>query len=297
MRWSAGCLIAMFAMASPAPAAPIHDAAQKGDVPAITAALEVGADINGSDGWGNTPLWYAARRDHEDAAKLLIARGADVNLTTKSSGPPLFGAIERKSGTLVKLLLASGADSNAVLKTNSALYLAAKYGCLECVTALVDSGADVNALNQNREPPIHAAKSTGNREIADYLAKHGAVAPKITPISAKLGTADPVKGQLLFAKDCGGCHVIELQKGNKFGPNLWGVVGRQKASIENYSYSEALKNWGASWSYEDLNAYLWGPAIFAPGVRMQFAGIEGEAERADLIAYLRLQSNEPLPLP
>ena len=291
MRWCVGCLIAIFVLASPAATAPIHDAAKKGDVPAITAALEAGADANESDGWA-TPLWYAARRGHEDAAKLLIARGADVNLTTKSSGPPLLGAIERKSGILVKLLLASGADP----KTKSALYLAAKSGCLECVTALVDLGADVNALNQDREPPIHAAKSFGLRAISDYLATHGAVSPKIAPISAKLGSADPVKGQASFVKNCVRCHHIELQKGTKLGPNLWDVVGRQKASVQNFTYSEALKNWGASWSYEDLNAFLWGPAITAPGVRMQFAGIEDEAERANLIAYLRIQSDEPEPL-
>ena len=292
MRWSFGCLITFFALATPVAAAPIHDAAKKGDVPAITAALEAGADVDESDGWA-TPLWYAARRGHEDAAKLLIARGADVNLPTKSSGPPLLGAIERKSGILVKLLLASGADP----KTKLALYLAAKSGCLECVTALVESGAEVNAFNKDREPPIHAAKLTGLHEIADYLASHGAVSPKITPISDKLGTADTTKGQAIFVKSCVQCHHIELQKGSKLGPNLWGVVGRQKASIQDFSYSETLKNWGASWSFEDLNAFLWGPAITAPGVRMKFAGIEDEAERANLIAYLRTQSDEPEPLP
>ena len=292
MRWYVGCLIAIFALAAPAAAAPIHDAAKNGDVPALTAALEAGADVNESDGWA-TPLWYAARRGHEDAAKLLIARGADVNLTTKSSGPPLLGAIERKNGILVKLLLASGADP----KTKSALYLAAKSGCLECVTALVDLGADVNALNQDREPPIHAAKLIGLRAIADYLATHGAVSPKIAPISAKLGTADPAKGQVIFVKNCVQCHHIEVKKGTKLGPNLWGVVGRQKASMQNFSYSETLKDWGASWSYNDLNAFLWGPAITAPGVRMDFVGIEDEAERANLIAYLRIQSEEPEPLP
>jgi cytochrome c len=298
MRWYIGFLTAILVLAPAAVAAPIHDAVKKGDAPAITAALEAGADVNGSDDWGATPLWYAARRGQEDAAKLLIARGADVNLATKSSGPPLLGAIERKNnGILVKLLLASGADPNAALKTNTALYLAVKSGCLECVTALVEAGADVNALNEIREPPIHAAKLIGFREIADYLTKHGAVSPKIAPISAKLGTGDPVKGQATFVKDCVQCHHIEPNKGMKFGPNLWGVVGRKKASQENFSYSETLKNWGASWSYEDLNAFLWGPAITAPGARMKFAGIEDETERANLIAYLRIQADKPEPLP
>lgn len=296
MRLFVLLILMMYLAPSMSLAAPIHDAAKKGDVAAITVALEAGADVNESDDWA-PPLWYAARFGHEDAAKLLIARDADVNLKSRYSGPPLLGAIERKNAILVKLLLASGADPNAALETKSALYLAAKSGCLECVTALVDLGADVNALNQDREPPIHAAKLIGSQAIADYLATHGAVTPKIAPISAKLGTADPTKGQVIFVKNCVQCHHIEVKKGTKLGPNLWAVVGRQKASMQNFPYSETLKNWGASWSYEDLNAFLWGPKITAPGVKMKFAGIEDEAERANLIAYLRIQSDEPEPLP
>jgi cytochrome c len=295
MRWYIGCLTAI-CIAPPAAAGPIHDASKKGDVPAITAALEAGADVNESDGWA-TPLWYAARRGHEDAVKLLIAKGADINLNTKSSGPPLLGAIDRKNGTLVKLLLAGGADANATFNTNSALYLATKKACFECVTALVESGADVNAINLDRETPLHWARSIGLREIADYLTSHGAGSPVVPPISAKLGAADPVKGQVIFDRNCDGCHQVEPQKATKSGPNLWGVVGRQKASIPNFSYSEVLRDWGSSWSYEDLNAFLWGPKITVPGVRMQFPGIEHEAERANLIAYLRIQSDKPEPLP
>jgi cytochrome c len=295
MRWCFCCLVAILALALPVIAAPIHDAAKEGDVQALTVALEGGAHVDESDGWA-TPLWYAARRGQEDAAKLLIARGADVNLTTKS-GPPLLGAIERKSDILVKLLLASRADPNAAFETKSALYLAAKSGCLECVIALVESGANVNALTKDREPPIHAAKLIGLHEIAVYLATHGTVTPRIAPISAKLGTADPTKGQAVFVKNCARCHHVELQKGVKLGPNLWGIVGQKKASAKNFSYSETLRNWGDSWSYEDLNAFLWGPTITAPGVRMQFAGIEDEAERANLIAFLRIQSDKPEPIP
>ena len=296
MRWCFDCIIAVLVFAFPATAAPIHDAAKRGDVPAITAALEAGVDVNESDGlW--TPLWIAARHGQEDAARLLIARGADVNLTTKSSGPPLFGAIDRKDPVLVGLLLSSGADPNATLKTYAALFVAVRRGCLECVTLLVEAGADVNALNQDREPAIHQARLTGHHEIADYLAAHGAVAPEIPPISARLGTADPAEGQVIFARYCEGCHYIEPGKGSKVGPNLWNMVGRQKASVQGFLYSETLENGGGSWGYEDLNAYFWWPKIAAPGTLMGFNGMDDETERANLVAYLRLQSDAPEPLP
>ena len=60
-------------------AAAIHDAAIKGDVAAITAALDAGDGVDESDGTG-TPLYYAAWMGHLEAAKLLIERGADVNV-------------------------------------------------------------------------------------------------------------------------------------------------------------------------------------------------------------------------
>ena len=58
-------------------AAAIHDAAMKGDVAAITAALDAGAGVDESDGSGNAALSGCKGRASA-AAKLLIERGADV---------------------------------------------------------------------------------------------------------------------------------------------------------------------------------------------------------------------------
>jgi len=58
-----------------------------------------------------------------------------------------------------------------------------------------------------------------------------------------------------------------------------------------------LKAKVGSWTYEELNAWLNKPAAFAPGTRMAFAGLNSEKQRADLIAYLRSLSHNPVPLP
>jgi hypothetical protein len=55
----------------------IHDAAMKGDVAAITTALDAGAIVDES-GRPATPLYRAVREGHLAAAKLLIERGADA---------------------------------------------------------------------------------------------------------------------------------------------------------------------------------------------------------------------------
>jgi cytochrome c len=165
------------------------------------------------------------------------------------------------------------------------------------VKALVEAGADVNATTRDGKTPLHLARSRGQREIADYLLSHGVVLPTPPPISMKLASADVGKGRTTFSRLCAGCHSDEPQGGTKTGPNLWSVVGRDKASMAKMSYSEALLAWEGVWTYEDLNRYLFGPMLTTPGVKMEIAGVPDETERVNLIAYLRTLSDKPIPLP
>ncbi|RUW30332.1 MULTISPECIES: ankyrin repeat domain-containing protein [unclassified Mesorhizobium] len=276
-------------------AAAIHDAAKNGDVAAITAALDAGAGIDESDG-DATPLYFAVMMGHIEAAKLLIERGADVNAQT-TWGRPLMAAMGKRKIDLLKLLLEHHADPNSDRDGESALHVAVILGCLDCVKVLVEAGADVNAKTNDGKTPLHLAKRRGQREIADYLMSHGVVLPTPAPISMKLASADVEKGRTYFTRVCHGCHNAEPQGGNKTGPNLWGVVGRDKASMANMDYSDALLGWEGAWTYEDLNRYLYGPMLTTPGVKMEMPGVPDETERVDLIAYLRTLSDKPIPLP
>ncbi|MDI7864838.1 ankyrin repeat domain-containing protein [Rhizobiaceae bacterium n13] len=273
----------------------IHDAAKKGDVTAIIAALDAGADVNASDG-SATPLYFAVKRGRLAAARLLIEHGADVNAPTQW-GPALMAAVTKGRIELIRLLLENGADPNAQLDSETALHIAAGSGCLDCVKALVEAGADVNARTKDTKTPIHLARLKGHRDVADYLMAHGVVLPKPAPISARLASADVEKGRAYFAGNCASCHKVEPQGAAKTGPNLWGVVGRAKASLQQISYSETLRAWGGVWSYEDLNIYLSGPMLTTPGVYMETPGIPDEADRANVIAYLRTRSDTPPMLP
>ena len=276
-------------------AAPIHDAAKKGDVAAITAALEAGADVNENDGTA-TPLYAAVRRGHLAAAKLLIERGANVNAET-NFGSALVAAVAKSRIELINLLLEKGANPNAVYDGNTVLHAATKLSCFDCVKALVAAGADVNAQARDMETPLHLARRFGTREMADYLLAHGVVLPKPPPISAKLAAADAEKGRVVFNKDCSVCHFVEPEKGRKNGPNLWGIAGRDKASYADFTYSDALRAWEGVWTYEDLNTFLFAPVATTPGVTMTIPGVPDETERANLIAYLRSLSDTPMPLP
>lgn len=114
-----------------------------------------------------------------------------------------------------------------------------------------------------------------------------------------LATADPAVGGEIF-KRCTQCHTGENGGANKAGPNLWNIVNRKVASHEGFSYSKAMKEFGANgkaWDYEHLGHFLFAPKAYVKGTIMGFAGLKKTDERANLIAYLRTLSDSPAPLP
>ncbi|MCX7284909.1 MAG: cytochrome c family protein [Novosphingobium sp.] len=98
-------------------------------------------------------------------------------------------------------------------------------------------------------------------------------------------TPDAAHGKAVFAQ-CKACHAIEAGK-NMVGPSLAGVVGRAAGSIAGFSYSNANKTSGITWSPEKLFQYLEKPARVVPGTKMAFAGLPKAQDRADVIAYLK----------
>jgi cytochrome c len=116
------------------------------------------------------------------------------------------------------------------------------------------------------------------------------------PIAELLAASDVARGET-SAKKCAACHTFNKGGPNRVGPNLWGIVGRAKASVAGFNYSTAMKGKGGDWGYDDLNAYLLNPKAMVPGTNMQFAGISRGGERGDLINYLHTLADSPVPLP
>jgi cytochrome c len=110
-----------------------------------------------------------------------------------------------------------------------------------------------------------------------------------------VAAADPAAGEKVFGK-CESCHGAAKDAPNKVGPHLWGVVGRPRASVADFSYSAALKGLGGEWTYEALDQYLQNPKAVAPGTKMSFAGLSKPEDRAAVIAYLRTHGENPPPL-
>ena len=77
-------------------------------------------------------------------------------------------------------------------------------------------------------------------------------------------TADIDNGKAKFAM-CRSCHTIVEGGANLTGPNLHGVFGRKAGALDNYKYSEAVKNAGFVWDAEHLDKWLAEPRTFLPG--------------------------------
>ena len=134
-----------------------------------------------------------------------------------------------------------------------------------------------------------ATKEPGGAE------KPAAKAPE-QPIETLLASASVEKGQTI-AKQCQACHTFDKGGPNRVGPNLYGIVGRARASHPGFNYSAAMKAKGGTWTYDELNKFLTHPQGYIPGTAMTFAGLSRETQRADVIDYLHTLADNPEPLP
>jgi cytochrome c len=98
--------------------------------------------------------------------------------------------------------------------------------------------------------------------------------------------ADPASGEKLFKAKCALCHTVEAGK-NKIGPSLAGIVGRPSGTISGFKYSAANLAAKVTWDEPTLDKYLIDPKAMIKGTTMPFAGDKNDAERADLVAYLK----------
>lgn len=111
-----------------------------------------------------------------------------------------------------------------------------------------------------------------------------------------LSKANADKGADLIKK-CAICHDFNKGGPNRIGPNLWNIVGSKKAEKPGFSYSKALSEKGGTWTYEDLFHMIQKPSQFVPGTKMNFVGFKNPQDVADVIAYLRTLSDNPVALP
>lgn len=130
------------------------DAATRGDLAQVRTLLASGADANARDAESATALMRAAHAGHLDVVRALVDAGADVNATDLRGWGALAKAcynadLDRGFAGVVAFLIERGADVEAPIGYGiRPLMLAAGYGEIAVVDALLAGGADVLARNE-----------------------------------------------------------------------------------------------------------------------------------------------------
>ncbi|MEM6679315.1 MAG: cytochrome c family protein [Pseudomonadota bacterium] len=99
--------------------------------------------------------------------------------------------------------------------------------------------------------------------------------------------ADAAAGEKIF-RQCKACHVLDKEQ-NRVGPHLVGIVGRSVGAVDGFKYSKAMLEWGEDKAWDDatLAEYLENPRQVVKGTKMAYPGLKKDADRANLIEYLK----------
>ena len=105
------------------------------------------------------------------------------------------------------------------------------------------------------------------------------------------GPGDAAHGQALFKQRCAMCHQPDKGGKNGIGPALYGAFGHTAGQAAGFTYSPGLKASGITWTPDKLNQWIQKPASLSPGAKMVLAPVNQPQDRADIIAFLRTESD------
>jgi ankyrin repeat protein len=116
-------------------------------------------------------LRNSVRNNDMPMVEACLEQGADLEAFEESNGyRPLHIAVDSGRCQMVKFLLSSGANTASVDNCyNTALHRASSRGCTDCISALIDAGAEVNAKGQDGKSPLSFAASHGHVSAMNLL--------------------------------------------------------------------------------------------------------------------------------
>ena len=131
---------------------------------------------------GSTPLLFVARNGDVETARVLVDAGADVQDTEASGASALVIAAHSAHGPLAIYLLEQGADPNTARAGYTALHAAVLRSQVQLVEALLEHGADLNAVVEHGTP--------GRRFSADYSIRFQQIGTDAFWLAAKYGEVE-----------------------------------------------------------------------------------------------------------
>ncbi|OPA74791.1 hypothetical protein BVG16_22670 [Paenibacillus selenitireducens] len=156
-------------------------AAENGNTAEVLRLIAAGADVNGRDERGRTPILAATHGNHPDTVKSLLDAGADMNLQDDRQDNPFLYAGAEGLIDIVKLMIEAGADPTLTNRFGgTALIPASERGHVDVVQALLEhSEVDVNHVNNLgwtalMEAIVLSDGGVRHQQIIRLLIQHGA---------------------------------------------------------------------------------------------------------------------------
>lgn len=219
---------------------------------------------------------------------VLVACGGSEPASSSSEAPAATEAAAEETVNAVEEVAETTTDAveettEAVVEDTEAVVEEAAEDATDVVEAATDAVEEaaetaeeaVEDVTEAANDAVDAA--TNDRVSAEVVAQYAAL------------TGDAGNGRRVFTQ-CMSCHAVQEGR-NMAGPSLYGIIGRTSGTIEGFRYSDANANSGIVWTEETMFAYLERPQAFIPGTFMAFPGLPRPQDRADVIAYLKEQSN------
>lgn len=148
----------------------IQQAPQDSLVKLVGNLLAAGANVNGRDSGGQTPLSAAIALEQPVVAKYLVDAGADVNASTPNHSYPVIEATKKGYEHLVLQMVAKGAELNqADSMGRTALLAAVGRSRHRLVDSLIRAGANTRIKDSNGIDAVLLAESRNLRQIKMLL--------------------------------------------------------------------------------------------------------------------------------
>ena len=250
--------------------------------------LESGASVATMSGAGYTPLHIAAAGGKSQMVRLLLLKGADKDVWGTGGHTPLSlaASLGRQAATLA--LLAAGADVSRVQNDEwkaSVLHVAAQRGDVDIMRAVIEHGADVNAVDTIQRTPLNYAAKSNNVGAIDILVEAGAIL-EVSEISGNTPlsyAAFYIQPDALLALLKHGAHVNAL---NNDGQTPLHVAATKAGTLGAAEVVNSLLRSGADEAILD-----YGDQAAADVVAQE---VEGQHQQIELVERVRqLLANAP----
>lgn len=204
----------------------------------VDALCTKGVDLSVLNSKGDPPLWTALELGYEDVAQIFIRHGVDTDCW--GPGPDgcqqtlLHRAIDENNEPTAVFLIRNQCDldsprqlgpngegADEVNEKASSLHLCCQWGLTRVVQALIDHGANVNALDVNNKTPAHIAIENQHDDIINILLCHPGIDLKLrdksgfTPFATALAIRNHKAAQRILEKLPNAAEIMD-QRGRNF---------------------------------------------------------------------------------